>query len=264
MTCGGGQPRIEVPAIEEDDMTITPHAAAQQSCELPRVSGERFAGYAVIGAPFASGHYLALRRFPTNSIGDGFTSVWHRDPDGTWTVYSDVPAELSCPRYLGRALSRTEQTDVRAEWTGPADLHVTVGTELEWDLRMTTSPATTVMNAAGSLMPDALWHSPTVLAAMGRVAGPVLGAGRMRLDGHLPNGQWFRANPRQLWAAHTERAVVRGVDLGPEGPLTHQDRFGDFRLPQRGLFATVQVWLEPYDARRHHPARPDTVYADGE
>lgn len=145
-------------------MTITPHEAAQQSCELPRVSGERFVGYAVIGAPFASGHYLALRRFPINSIGDGFTSVWHRNPVGTWTVYSDVPAELSCPRYLGRALSRTEETDVRAAWTGPADLHVTVGGELEWDLRMTTSPATTLMNAAGSLMPDALWHSPTVLA----------------------------------------------------------------------------------------------------
>ncbi|WP_072812959.1 hypothetical protein [Rhodococcus zopfii] len=237
-------------------MTTTPQSAAERSCELPRVSGERFAGYAVIGAPFASGHYLALRRFPANSVGDGYTSVWHRDPDGAWTVYSDAPAELSCPRFLGHALSRTEQTDVRAEWTGPADLHVTAGRELEWDLRMSTSPSTTVMNAAGKIMPDALWHSPAVLSAMGRVAGPMLGVGKVRLGGHVPNGQWFRANPRQLWVADTVRATVGGSDLGPDGPLSEQAAFGDFWLPQRALFATVQAWFEPFDAQRHFAARP--------
>ncbi|WP_068156342.1 hypothetical protein [Rhodococcus phenolicus] len=244
-------------------MTTTPQSAAQRSCELPHVSGERFAGYAVIGAPFASGHYLALRRFPANSIGDGYTSVWHRDPDGAWTVYSDVPPELNCPRFLGHALSRTEQTDVRAEWTGPAELHVTAGSELEWDLRMTTSPATTVMNVAGKLMPDALWHSPAVLSAMGRVAGPMLGVGKVRLGGHVPNGQWFRANPRQLWTAHTVRAVVGGSDLGPDGPLAEQAAFGDFWLPQRALFATVQAWFEPFDAGRHFAARPEAGHAVG-
>lgn len=264
MTRWSGTLTIEVPAMKEDDMTTTARTAAEKSCELPRVSGERFAGYAVMGAPFASGHYLALRRFPTSTIGDGYTSVWHRTPDGAWTVYSDVPPEVSCPRYLGHAVNRTEQTDVRAEWTGEADLHVTVGTELEWDLRMTTSPSTNAMNAAGSLMPDALWHSPTVLAAMGRVAGPMLGAGRVRLGGHVPNGQWFLANPRQLWAAHTEHAVVHGVDLGPEGPLAEQARFGDFWLPQRALFATVQAWFEPFDAQRHFSARPHSVHSDGE
>ena len=237
-------------------MTTTPQSAAERSCELPRVSGERFAGYAVVGAPFADGHYLALRRFPASSIGAGYTSVWHRDPAGAWTVYSDVPPELSCPRFLGHALSRTEQTDVRAEWTGPNRLHVTAGGELEWDLRMDTSPATTVMNFACRLLPDALWHSPAMLAAMGRVAGPVLGVGRVRLAGHMPNGQWFRANPRQLWTAHTVRAVVDGSDLGPDGPLPEQAAFGDFRLPQRGLFATVQTWFEPFDAERHFAARP--------
>lgn len=245
-------------------MTTTPCAAAERSCELPRVSGERFAGFAVIGAPFASGHYLALRRFPTNSVGVGYTSIWHRDPGGSWTVYSDVPPEESCARYLGHALSRTEQTDVRAEWTGPADLHVTAGRELEWDLRMTTSPATTAMNVAGRLMPDALWHSPAVLTAMGRVAGPVLGAGRVRLEGNVPNGQWFRANPRQLWAVHTLRAVVGGADLGPDGPLSEQPRFGDFWLPQRALFATVQAWFEPFDAQRHFSARPHAAHSQDE
>ncbi|MFZ2528268.1 MAG: hypothetical protein WAX14_11530 [Rhodococcus sp. (in: high G+C Gram-positive bacteria)] len=245
-------------------MTTTPQSAAQRSCDLPDVSGERFAGYAVIGAPFASGHYLALRRFPANSIGAGYTSVWHRDPGGAWTVYSDVPPELNCPRFLGHALSRTEQTDVRAEWTGPADLHVSAGGELDWDLHLTTSPATTLMNVTGKLMPDALWHSPAVLAAMGRVAGPVLGVGKVRLGGHVPNGQWFRANPRELWVAHTVRAAVGGSDLGPDGPLPTQAAFGDFWLPQRALFATVQAWFEPFDARRHFAARPHAERSAGD
>jgi hypothetical protein len=39
---------------------------------------ERFAGYGVMGLPFRSGHYLALRHFPASSIGPGFRAVWHR------------------------------------------------------------------------------------------------------------------------------------------------------------------------------------------
>ena len=52
------------------------------------------------------------------------------------------------------------------------------------------------------------------------------------------------------------RAVVDGSDLGPDGPLPEQAAFGDFRLPQRGLFATVQTSFEPFDAERHFAARP--------
>jgi hypothetical protein len=36
----------------------------EETASLPSGSGERFAGYAVIGLPFRSGHVLALRRFP--------------------------------------------------------------------------------------------------------------------------------------------------------------------------------------------------------
>ena len=37
--------------------------------EPPPGSGERFAGYGVMGLPFRSGHVLALRRSPASSIG---------------------------------------------------------------------------------------------------------------------------------------------------------------------------------------------------
>ena len=54
------------------------------------------------GVSFASGHVLALRCFPASSIGPGYTSLWHRDPDGRWTFYATVPPAQSCARYFGR------------------------------------------------------------------------------------------------------------------------------------------------------------------
>ncbi len=56
--------------------------------QLPDGADERFSGYGVMGLPFRSGHVLALRRFPASSIGPGYTSVWHRDPDGAWTFFA--------------------------------------------------------------------------------------------------------------------------------------------------------------------------------
>ena len=79
----------------------------EQDGSLPAVTGDRFAGYAVIGLPFASGHVLSLRRFPVSSVGPGYTSVWHRDPAGRWTFYSTVAPEQGCPRYFVTRLRRT-------------------------------------------------------------------------------------------------------------------------------------------------------------
>jgi hypothetical protein len=73
----------------------------EEAPSLPAGKSERFAGYAVIGLPFRSGHVLALRRFPASSVGPGYTSIWHRDPRGSWTFYSTVPPEQSCSRYYG-------------------------------------------------------------------------------------------------------------------------------------------------------------------
>jgi hypothetical protein len=43
----------------------------EQNRSVPAGEGDRFAGYAVIGLPFASGHVLSLRRFPASSVGAG-------------------------------------------------------------------------------------------------------------------------------------------------------------------------------------------------
>src|SRR5215813_674896 len=72
---------------------------------LPAGEEDRFAGYAVMGVPFRSGHILALRRFPASSVGPAYTSVWHRDPRGMWTFYSTVNPEMGCSRYFGAEIT---------------------------------------------------------------------------------------------------------------------------------------------------------------
>jgi hypothetical protein len=85
----------------------------EQRTELPEGEEERFAGYAVMGVPFASGHVLALRHFPASSLGSGYTSVWHRDPAGRCVFCQDVPPEQGCSRYFSSALEGSLTGQVR-------------------------------------------------------------------------------------------------------------------------------------------------------
>ncbi len=63
----------------------------EQGAQLPSGNQERFAGYGVMGVPFTSGHLLAMRRFPASSLGEGYTSVWHHDPQRRrWTFVGAI------------------------------------------------------------------------------------------------------------------------------------------------------------------------------
>jgi hypothetical protein len=59
--------------------------------------------------------------------------------------------------------------------------------------------------------------------------------------------------PTQLWAA-TGRALLRGDDLGPCGPLDRQARLADFRPPQRGVFVVGTGHFETFNPARHRAA----------
>jgi hypothetical protein len=225
-------------------MTQDARSIAEQNTALPPDDGrERFAGYGVMGAPFASGHCLALRHFPASSVGAGYDSVWHRDPSGDWTIYSSIAPEVSCARYFGSATQDARTADISVTWTGPAAFTVTVDDWLVWDLELGGSAATAAMTGLARLMPAALWRSDAVLSLMGRVAGPALGVGHVRLTGTSANGQRFRANPRMLWTIDESRATIDGVDLGPQGPLPEQAHLGDFWLPQRGMFVVGEAYF---------------------
>jgi hypothetical protein len=213
---------------------------------LPTGSGERFAGYGIMGLPFTSGHVLALRRFPASSLGPGYTSVWHRDPAGTWVFYADVDPHLSCSRFFGNALARSERSAITLVWDGPRRLTIAVwAAGLTWEVALAETPATRLLNSIAATLPAALWRGPAILAAMARVVGQALGAGRLQLLGCTPNGQRFRAAPNTLWIIKESSARIAGVDLGAPGPLTPQAHLGDFVIPQRGLFVIGSASFEP-------------------
>ena len=226
----------------------------EQTVQLPSGTEERFSGYGVMGLPFSSGHILAFRRFPASSVGDGYFSIWHRDPDGRWSMFQNVPPSKACPRYFGSIVAEAGERDIAMAWTGPMSFTVTMGGDILWDVSLGSSPAIRAMNAVGGIMPDAMWRSPAVLKLMAAVAGPLLGSGRLRLVGEAPNGQDFIANPLRIWSIPQSRAVVNGVDLGPVGPLAEQASLGEFMIPQQGMFVIGRTFFENFDAARHASA----------
>ena len=121
----------------------------EEGASLPSGSNDRFAGYAVIGLPFRSGHVLALRRFPASSLGPGYTSIWHRDPGGKWTFYSTVAPEQSCSRYFGSEIDENVHAQVRIEWSGPEEFRVTAecSRPLVWEVKVMTTIASRLMNS---------------------------------------------------------------------------------------------------------------------
>jgi len=72
----------------------TPRQATQGLLDDPRLPGgddERFIGYGVMGMPFGTGDYLALRDMVATSVGPAYRAIWHRDPAGRWTIYTTAP-----------------------------------------------------------------------------------------------------------------------------------------------------------------------------
>jgi hypothetical protein len=225
---------------------------------MPADPAEHFAGYALMGMPFSSGHYLAFRRFPASSIGPGYHAVWLRSPGGEWSVHADVPPELSCARYFGQALTEARQTPVTATWTTPWQLTVRVPGVVQWELELEATPTTTAMTVTARHLPPAAWRSKPTLNAMGRTMGPALHAGKMTFSGLVPNGQSFQARPLRVWAVRNSKATIGGVDAGTPHPLPRQDRLAGFWLPQRGLFISDLSLRFPSTAAAHTPALAGT------
>jgi len=212
---------------------------------LPDGAGDRFSGYAVMGLPFSGGDVLALRRFPVASAGVAYTSVWHRDAEGRWTFYADVPTSEGCTRYWGPAVDQVVTAPIRLEWTGGRTLTVSVdgGRLVTWTLALAASPATGVLNGVARRIPEAWWQRPRLLRLVGAVARPLLGTGRMRLCGTTPTGHEFLSNPLAVWTVVASRATVAGRDLGAPGRMATQAALGEFLIPQQGLFVIGRVFM---------------------
>jgi hypothetical protein len=223
---------------------------------LPPGDDERFAGWGVMGLPFSSGDYLALRRFPASSVGPAFSAVWWRDAKDRWTMFTSVDADVSCPRYFGRALTGHEIREIALIWSGPYSLRVRIPEVLDWHVTLGSNAATRMMSTMGAAMPTFMWRHSLSLGLIGRVAPLMLQVGNVSLQGSVPNGQWFQANPRRLWLVTESRAILRGKDLGTPAPLPTQTRLGGLWLPQQGLFFVGEAYLEQRNASRHFVMPP--------
>lgn len=238
--------------------TTTPRQAVdalRSRPELPHGNDERFAGYGVMGIPFASGHYLALRDMLASSVGPAYRAIWHRDPEGRWTIHTTGLPELTCPRYFSSVATAIRVPAIDVVWHDDHTLDVSLGDELHWRIELGSTPATRMMTAMGGALPEGAWNSIPLLAAMEPMASGVLGVGRVRLRGATPNGPKFKAAPRKVWRAGGH-ATLRGEDFGPPGPLTAQTGLGDFWLPQRGLFFVGGARFTTADKQSTNTAQP--------
>ncbi|GFG49963.1 hypothetical protein CQY20_25620 [Mycolicibacterium agri] len=227
-------------------------AAVLTNPVLPDGDDERFAGFGVMGLPFESGHYLALRQFPTASFAPAYLSVWHRDPAGNWTFYATTPAEQSCARYFSSATdNEAVQCDIDIEWVTPWWFRVTIPGLLQWSVHVESTFASRMLSALADRLPESAWTNRSALGVIGRVAGTMLGAGDIRLAGAAPNGQRFMVAPRKVWAVAASRAVLGGEDLGPIGRLPQQARLADFRPPQTGICVIGTGHFENFDETVH-------------
>lgn len=219
----------------------SPQAAAQESerwARLPDGTDERFVGYGVIGLSFSSGHILGLRRWPASSVGPAYTSVWHRDPEGTWRLYSDVAEVYSCSRYISAAVTDALSGPIHLRWLAPFRLRIEVeAAALRWELSFRSSLMTAAFGLARRFISDGTAASDGALAFLERAARMGLGAGPIRLRGLMPNGQQFRIVPRRLWAVGSSTASLAGVDLGAPCQPAGIARLGDFVVPACGLLA---------------------------
>lgn len=173
-------------------MELAALARKAEFADVPTGDGERFAGYGVMGLPFASGHVLAMRRFPASSIGPAYSSVWHRTPAGDWHFWQDQPAELGCGRYFSTSVSTLTETEIVVDWQSANVLHVTIpDAGLSWRCVMHATVATPAFNSLSAALPDRARRSGRFLRAMGPVAGRVLGVGAVGLAGRAPNGQSY-------------------------------------------------------------------------
>jgi hypothetical protein len=209
-------------------------AALERGVRLPDGPGDRYAGYAVLDVRLASGDILALRRFPVTSVGIGYTSVWHRDANREWTLFSDVPKPHGCSRYFADMFTRSVVAPIRIDWRGPRSLVVEVdsGGMLKWRLDLAPSAATAVFNAAAGYLP--LPRSFLDVA---------LKAGRLRLVDRVPDGIRVQALPQAVWTVNASRARLCGRDLGCLHDVATPGRVELWR-PRRSLFAAGAMVID--------------------
>ena len=216
-------------------------------------------GWGVFGLPFDSGHVLALRIFPENDFAP-YRTLWHRGPEGQWSIYVDGPRlDTACPRYYGPACRYTGFTRIDLEWTGPAALRVTMrDPSLDWRMVATETPTLRALNAINHRLPLWTWRYGPLVRARELLARQVLGMGDIRLSGTMPSGHKGTLMPQRMYIIDEATAVLDGQDLGRPATVGVNPRIGDVPLPARGVLAIGQAAWEILDPAEHARVRAET------
>ena len=227
--------------------------------ESPWPDHEYVKGWGVMGLPFDSGHYLALRVFPENDFAP-YKTVWHRDPEGWWSIFVDGPRlDTACPRYYGAACSRIEHAKIDLAWTGPMSLRVTADTpRLDWTLDARQTGLLRVLNGMSARLPDWTWRPTPLLRARELLARSVLGMGDIRMKGTMPSGHTGTLMPQRMYFIDDSHATIDGEDLGRPAHVTPTPDIGGFPLPARGVLAIGQAAWPIVDHNEYERTRAET------
>lgn len=222
---------------------MTPQAAVRsttQQTPLAEPPGDRVAGYGVMGIPFASGDYLALRDWTASSFGPPYRAVWHRNHNGDWTIYANQPPKTSCARFLQPAISASRTTAIEIDWTDDHTFTVRIpNADLTWMVSLAHTAVTRMLSAVAPVMPTMVWRSDPALRLVAVSSAAVLRTGRLRLAGTMPNGQRYQLGPQHMWRVRNSTAAMGPHDFGVPHPVRPQASIGEVPLPQRGVFYTA-------------------------
>ncbi|MFB6080986.1 MAG: hypothetical protein ABEJ81_08315 [Haloferacaceae archaeon] len=223
---------------------------------------ERIRGYGIYGLPFDGGHVLALRVFPENDFAP-YRTVWHRTPDGRWSIYVDGPRhDIACPRYYGAAADRVASADVAVTWIGPMALRVEMDRpELRLTVELDAPPSARIANAVGARVPASLWRLPGVASRAARVADRVFGVGDVTFVGTVPNGQHAILLPRRMYPIATGSATLEGEDLGRPVRSATNPTIGNVALPARPMLAVGEAYFEILDPEEYERTRAELATA---
>lgn len=191
-------------------------------------------GYAVLTLPFSSGDLLGLGVFPRNDFAP-YVSVWHRSPDGEWSIYVDGPAlETACPRYWGAATESTALAEIDVSWTGPTTLEVSMAEpELAWTLSATAPAFLRGLNAVNAALPRWTWGIGALRRIREQVARSLLGMGAVRFAFETATGHDAVLVAEETFFVDASEARFEGRDLGGPVTLDENPTVGDVALPPR-------------------------------
>lgn len=213
----------------------------------------------MFGLPFDSGHVLALRVFPENDFAP-YTTVWHQDPAGHWSIYVDGPRlDIACPRYYGATCTNIAHAGIGVEWTGPTSVRVTMDDpNLDWTVTATEPLRLRALNRAGSRLRLWTWRSAPLLRARELLAQSVLGLCEIRMSGTMPSGHVGVLMPQRMYFIDESTGLLDGLDLGQPMRRSPNPRIGDVPLPARGVLAVGGAAWDILDHDEHRRTRAET------